>query len=209
MKGKTRSLDVDMAKQSQPMQELAKQIKSMRLSYGDLTLYAAAAVFTSSLLMRDRDEVVRLRQIRAISSQAWDALEKLEKRRAHTISISPKGGEAMKNRGAKFTTRVYEHVDRRLKKDPRLTTDFLADEIEQLIGMDTAEIEQAKARGERWEDVVDLRFPRKNAKGDPYSRVYIIEKIQWARSSNLGVDKLLGGLSRKDDSPGDDKPGKA
>lgn len=190
MKGKTRSLDVDMAKQSQPMQELAKQIKAMGLSYGDLTLYAAAAVFTSRTLMRERGEVVRSRHIGSISAKASEALRAAEKQKSHLRSIQSMGSEAMREQGSKFTDKVCDYVEQRLKQDHRLTTEHLVGEIAQLIAMDTSLIAQAKAQGQRWQDVVDLKFPRKNAKGDPYSRYYIKEKIQEARSARRFFDSL-------------------
>lgn len=80
-------------------------------------------------------------------------------------------------RAAKFETQIGEYVAG-LKPGMKATT--IADLVYQAIEMDTAEIREAKARGDHWQSV-DLRYERKNQKGDGYSRAYALEIIRELR----------------------------
>jgi hypothetical protein len=111
--------------------------------------------------------------------KAAEAIEKL-KPKERALKVQPNGVEANKFRAGQFEAGIKEQVTRIVAENPNIKTKKIVALIVQAVEMDSARIAQAQKRGEPLESL-DLKFPRKNLKGAPYSERAILDGVREVR----------------------------
>lgn len=106
--------------------------------------------------------------------QAAGPLREAQKAQRDTAQQEATRGNA--GRAARFAEQVKAAVE----AAPGIAATKVAAVIWQAIEMDTDAIKEAKATGKDWQSL-DLKFARKNGKGDPYSTTYVLEQVREQR----------------------------
>lgn len=179
--GLPKSLDIELAKRSKSIQELAERIRKLEFSYDDLVLFCASQMFLGDMLAKERPDFLRSK---LAELRGKPAVEGKAKRVAHLRSVAqPQAKEANTKRAQDFSGSIRSHASRIAAEKPTIKTPGIVALIVQAIQMDTNRIAQAQKSGEPW-TALDLKFPRKNAKGAPYSERTILDAVRKVRQED-------------------------
>lgn len=176
-KKKQKSADIVMAEKSPAIRKIATEIEALVLDREDLILFAAAQVFATRLLspraLSIGNSDIEMAQLRGAIAELQDVIrtleEKVAKRREQFMAVQSAGALKNRDRAIEFFKRVSEYVANRTDEKPDISDEEIAREISEIVTKDASR------------DSMDQHFQRKNAKGDPYSDSYILQKVTEAR----------------------------